>query len=103
GRGGGGGGAGGAAAAGGPAWGQDRDGDAAPAARGPVAGLSHQRWSAGTVGRTGAAAGCSSVASRLRWPAQSGSQHSCSFRASSSTCGSPSAASCFQASVLNGG
>ena len=63
----------------------------------------HQGWPAGTGGRAGAAAGCSRVASRLRLDTQSGLQHSCSFLASSSTCGSRSAASCFQVSVVNGG
>ena len=104
-------------AGGGVACGQGRDGDAgAPGAAfpgaafpgaavtGPGAGrCSHQRWSAGTVGKAGAPAGCARVVSRLRPGIQSGSQHSCSFLASSSTCGSRNAASCFQASVLNGG
>src|SRR5262249_1871228 len=91
---------------GGGVCGQDRDGVAGAAGLGPDAGLlSPPRWAGGTAGpgRAGAAAGCSRVVSRLRSEAQSGSQHSCSLRASSSTCGSPRAASCFQASVVNGG
>ena len=94
---------------GGGVCGQARDGDATAGlgpdvSLGPDAGLfSHQRWSAATGGGAGAAAGCSRIASRLRSQTHSGSQHSCSLRASSSTCGSASAASCFQASVVNGG
>ena len=88
--------------------GRGRDGDAGAGAGwagvpAPGAGrCCHQGWPSGTGGRT-EAAGCSRVASRLRLDTQSGLQHSCSFLASSSTCGSRSAASCFQASVVNGG
>src|SRR6266699_2477726 len=94
---------GGAAAAGGGAWGQGRDDAAATDPVPDVGFFSHQRCSAGICGRTRGAARGSRVISRLLPDAQSGSQHACSRRASASTCGSPSAASCFQASVLNGG
>ncbi len=65
--------------------------------------FSHQRCSTGIGCRAGVMACWSRVISRLLVDTQSGSQHSCSLRTSSSTCGSPIAASCFQASVLNGG
>ena len=65
--------------------------------------FSHQRCSTGMGCRVGVTACWSRVISRLLLGPQSGSQHSCSRRTSSSTCGSPIAASCFQASVLNGG
>src|SRR5271165_3748014 len=65
--------------------------------------LSHQRCSTGIGCRAEVTACWSRVISRLLVDTQSGSQHSCSLRTSSSTCGSPIAANCFQASVLNGG
>ena len=98
------------------AWGRGRDAGpsagtrnratAEPATAEPAAVtgfFSHQRCSTGIDGRAGVTACRSRVISRLPVDTQSGSQHSCSRRTSSSTCGSPIAASCFQASVSNGG
>ncbi len=65
--------------------------------------FSHQRCSTGIGCRAGVTACWSRIISRLLVDTQSGSQHSCSRRTSSSTCVSPIAASCFQTSVLNGG
>ncbi len=55
--------------------------------------LSHQRCSTGIGCRAEVTACWSRVISRLLVDTQSGSQHSCSRRTSSSTCGSPIAAS----------
>ena len=91
-------------AAGGAPWDQGPAGDPAGAESATATGFfSHQRCSTGIGVRTGVAACRSRVISRLWLGTQSGSQHSCSRRTSSSTCGSPIAASCFQASVSNGG
>jgi hypothetical protein len=80
-------------------WGSTWVGCSARAAEVPGC-FSHQRNSAGFGG--GAGAGTSSIFSMLRSDTQSGSQHSCSRLTSSVTCGSRSAASCFQAWLSNG-
>src|SRR5208282_2434387 len=86
-----------------PATGEPATGEPATGEPGAATGFfSHQRCSTGIGCRAGVTACWSRVISRLLVDTQSGSQHSCRRRTSSLTCGSPIAASCFQASVLNG-